>query len=217
MEYFVGIDPSMNSTGICVQKYDGDIKISEQFIILKPGDKTKNKSKWLVKKEKIAEEQLFNFQYCFYPKENLDAYKELNHFHEYWKSWNMCSCAKTIQDIVKEWTKDNSEHIYIVIEGISYGSVQRTKSIFDLAGLNYLVREKFINKYIGNNECIFTIATPSEIKKFASGNGNCKKDVMVNLFKLSHPELEIVPKIDDISDAWFMSNYARKLKTDDDL
>ena len=27
----------------------------------------------------------------------------------------------------------------------------------------------------------------------------------------SHPEFDIIPKIDDISDAWFMSNYAKKL------
>ena len=112
---------------------------------------------------------------------------------------------------IKEFTKDNPETIQIVIEGISYGSVQRTKSIFDLAGLNYLVREKFIEKE-GIN---LTIAPPSEIKKFASGNGNCNKEVMVNLFMLSHQGFDIIPKVDDISDAWFMSNYAKKLYDDE--
>lgn len=208
MEYFVGIDPSMNSTGICIQKYDGNTKLNENFIILKPGDKNKPESKWLNKKEKLAEEQLLNFQYCFYPKMDLTVYKDNNHFSEYWKSVNMCLLAKTIKDIVKEWTKDNPEKINIVIEGISYGSSIRTKSIFDLAGLNYLVREKFIEK----EDTIFTIATPSEIKKFASGNGNCKKEVMINIFTLAKPELTIIPKIDDISDAWFMANYALELK-----
>ena len=207
MEYFIGIDPSINSTGICIQKYDVENKISEEFIILKPGDKNKNESKWLTKKEKQAEEQIFNFQYCFYPKMDLSVYKDMNHFSEYWKSYNMCMCAKTIKDIIKEWTKDNPTNIYIVMEGISYGSVNRTKAIFDLAGLNYLVREKFINTEIFS----LIIATPSEIKKFASGNGNCNKDIMVGLFKMSHQELSVIPKIDDISDAWFMSNYAKYL------
>ena len=58
MTYFIGIDPSINSTGICIQKFNEKEKISEDFIILKPGDKDKPESKWLTKKEKLAEEQL---------------------------------------------------------------------------------------------------------------------------------------------------------------
>ena len=113
-----------------------------------------------------------------------------------------------INNIIKEFTKDNCEHIYIVIEGISYGSSIRTKSVFDLAGLNYLVREIFFNK----DKIDITIATPSEIKKFASGNGNCNKDVMINLFSITNPQFSIVPKVDDICDAWFMANYAYYIK-----
>ena len=207
MLYFIGIDPSMNSTGICVQKYDGDEKIKEEFIILKPNNKLKPESKWLNRKEQLAQESNLPFEYMFYDKNDLTAYKEHYHFYEYWKSNNMISCANEIKNIVREFTKDNPETVQIVMEGISYGSVQRTKSIFDLAGLNYLVRENFIEK----EGFYITIAPPSEIKKFASGNGNCNKEVMVSLFMSSHPEFDIIPKIDDISDAWFMSNYAKKL------
>ena len=197
----------MNSTGICVQKYDGDEKIKEEFIILKPNNKLKPESKWLNRKEQLAQESNLPFEYMFYDKNDLTAYKEHYHFYEYWKSNNMISCANEIKNIVREFTKDDSETVQIVMEGISYGSVQRTKSIFDLAGLNYLVRENFIEK----EGFYITIAPPSEIKKFASGNGNCNKEVMVSLFMSSHPEFDIIPKIDDISDAWFMSNYAKKL------
>ena len=118
----------------------------------------------------------------------------------------MISCTNKIKEIIKEFTKDNPETIQIVIEGISYGSVQRTKSIFDLAGLNYLVREKFIEKE-GIN---LTIAPPSEIKKFATGKGNANKEMMVNMFSYIFPNLQL-PKIDDICDAYFMANYASKL------
>lgn len=211
MQYFIGIDPSMNSTGICVQKCDGEIKLKEEFIILKPNIKEKPEDKWLNKKEKLAQNSDLPFEYMFYDKMDLTPYKELNHYLEYWKSYNMISCTNKIKEIIKEFTKDNPETIQIVIEGISYGSVQRTKSIFDLAGLNYLVREKFIEKE-GTN---LTIAPPSEIKKFASGNGNCNKEVIVNLFMLSHQGFDIIPKVDDISDAWFMSNYAKKLYEDE--
>lgn len=208
MEYFIGIDPSFNSTGICIQKFDNNIKINEYFIILKPGLNTKDKSKWLTKKEKFAEEQIFKFQYWFYNKHDLTPYKELNHYSEFWKTYNMCICAKEIKNIIYEFTKDNPERINIVMEGISYGSAQRTKSIFDLAGLNYLIREKFINK----ENYFLTIVTPSEIKKFASGNGNCNKDIMIDLFIGSNPETIVIPKVDDIADSWFMCNYAYQIK-----
>lgn len=212
MQYFIGIDPSINSTGICIQKYDGNIKIKEEFIIIKPGDTEKPESKWLVKKEKVAEESLSNFQYCFYPKMDLAPYKELdNNFGEYWKSWNMIMCAKTIYDVINEFTKDNPKFISIVIEGISYGSTQRTKSIFDLAGLNYLIREKFIGKETETIKTIFTIATPAEIKKFASGKGNNNKDIMIDMFLGSHKEFSILPKIDDIADSFFMASYSKNL------
>jgi Holliday junction resolvasome RuvABC endonuclease subunit len=94
----------------------------------------------------------------------------------------------------------------VLQEGISYGSSIRTKSIFDLAGLNYLLR----NAFIQNKNVIFTIATPSEIKKFTTGSGNCKKEQMVELFKITHTDFEL-PKLDDISDAYWMAKYAYKI------
>ena len=36
MDVFVGIDPSLNSTGLCILKYDNEEKISEYFAIIKP-------------------------------------------------------------------------------------------------------------------------------------------------------------------------------------
>ena len=210
MRYFIGIDPSMNSTGICVQKYDGDEKIKEEFIILKPNNKLKPESKWLNRKEQLAQESNLPFEYMFYDKNDLTAYKEHYHFYEYWKSNNMISCANEIKNIVREFTKDDPETVQIVMEGISYGSVQRTKSIFDLAGLNYLVRENFIEK----EGFYITIAPPSEIKKFASGNGNCNKEVMVSETSYCYTSNDtdyFTNSVSDSSDAWFMSNYAKKL------
>ena len=79
MTYFIGIDPSINSTGICIQKFNEEEKISEDFIILKPGDKDIPESKWLTKKEKLAEEQLYNFQYCY----KHDKMHQV-HLHDCW-------------------------------------------------------------------------------------------------------------------------------------
>ena len=207
MQYFIGIDPSMNSSGICVLKFDGDTKIREDFIILKPYNNAKPLEKQLVKKEKIAQESLMNFEYLFYDSEDLKAYEDYGDYREYWKSYNMIRCAKKVKEIVHELTKDNPEEIHICIEGISYGSSLRTKSIYDLAGLNYLIREKFIEK----DGITFSIATPAEIKKFATGKGNNQKDMVKDLFLAAHDELKIIPKVDDIADAYFMARYSQKL------
>ena len=95
-------------------------------------------------------------------------------------------------------------------EGISYGSSIRTKSIFDLAGLNYLLRNIFIHY----RDCVFTIATPANIKKFATGKGNAKKQQIIEAFLSQYNKLKQIPKVDDIADAYFMAQFARHLKNE---
>ena len=119
---------------------------------------------------------------------------------------NVCKCIK---DIVSKYIANHNGvlNTYVCQEGISYGSTVKTKSVFDLAGLNYLLRNTFINSSVCN---YFVIASPSEIKKFATGKGNANKEMMVNMFSCIFPNLQL-PKIDDICDAYFMANYASKL------
>jgi len=201
VEYFIGIDPSMNSTGLCIQKYEGEKKIREDFFIIRPSTNE------LKKKEKLAEEQCKDFQYVFYDADDLKLYNDNNLFHEYWKSYNMIKLVDKIKEIILEYTKGRNKQIHIVIEGISYGSMSRTKSIFDLAGLNYMIRSYFVEK----EGITFWIVPPSEIKKFTTGNGAANKDSMIHLFEASHSHLISIPKIDDIADAYFMSCYSMEL------
>jgi len=204
MKLCIGIDPSMNSTGLCIQSYNDDgIKIYEKFYIIKP-DK-------LSKKEQNAQEENDNFEYVIYPKYDLTKYKEINHLHEYYKTINMSNLVETIYnkivDEMQRYMFDDNLESFIVIEGISYGSSIRTKSVFDLAGLNYLIRYKLIKVFEHSK---FTIVPPSELKKFITGKGNANKETIVNLFSLLYPNLSL-PKIDDIADAFFMANYAKHM------
>jgi crossover junction endodeoxyribonuclease RuvC len=59
------------------------------------------------------------------------------------------------------------------IEGISYMSKNST-STSQLSGLNYMVREMLMKIGIP-----FVIVAPTSLKKFATGKGNCGKDVMM--------------------------------------
>lgn len=195
----IGIDPSMNSTGICILKYDdNDNIISEHFFIVKPNKLTRN--------EKQAQEQNENIHYELYEKTDLKPYNDENLYHEFYKSKNICNIGDAIYKVIKNNIEENEE-IYIVQEGISYGSKIRTKAIYDLAGLNYILRYIMLR-----DTCVhMCVCPPSNIKKFATDNGNCPKEMIVNAFIDKHKDLSL-PKIDDIADAYFMACYAHHLK-----
>ena len=204
MNIFVGIDPSINSTGVCILETDDSNKqVNCKFYIIKNGKLTKKESKAEDDNAKI-------FQYVLYEKldtsiKNIEDYKTL----EWNKTKNMINVCKCIKDIVFKYIANHNSvlNVYVCQEGISYGSTIKTKSVFDLAGLNYLLRSTFINSSVCN---YFVIASPSEIKKFATGKGNANKEMMVNMFSCIFPNLQL-PKVDDICDAYFMANYASKL------
>lgn len=192
MNIYIGIDPSINSTGVCIQKYnDKDILKKEYFFIIKPNKLTK-------KEEKI---NIVDFQYLLYNKIDLSIYKN-SHEQEYYKTMNILSIMEKIDNIINQYTHKN-DHVTIIMEGISYGSSLRTKSIFDLAGLNYLLRYTIIN----HKNVQLCICPPAEIKKFASGKGNSDKDILCEAFLVLYPQFEGIKKIDDIVDAYFMCKY----------
>lgn len=206
MDIFIGIDPSINSTGVCIQQRDeNDATIKENFYVIVPNSITK-------RAEKIVR-TLDNFEYVIYSKTDLSLYKNNVHWEEYYKTYNMINIVDSIEKVVDSYLSACSDiqHIYIVQEGISYGSSIRTKSVFDLAGLNYLIRARFIDK----PHTVFYIATPAEIKKFATGRGNANKATVKYFFSNIHNELTVLPKFDDIADAYFMSNYAAVLMKND--
>ena len=204
MNIFVGIDPSINSTGVCILETDeNNAQVNYKFYIIKNGKLSKKESKAEDDNAKI-------FQYILYDKldtsiKNIEDYKVL----EWNKTKNMIQVCNCVKEIIHKHIKRCNEvsNLYICQEGISYGSTIKTKSVFDLAGLNYLLRNAFINSNICD---YFIIAAPSEIKKFATGKGNANKEMMVNMFSYIFPNLQL-PKIDDICDAYFMANYASKL------
>ena len=202
IDIYVGIDPSINSTGLtCLAYEDGEL-IREMYYIIKP-DK-------LTKRESQAEDENINrFMYILYQKPEYD--KENNHEVEYNKTIIFKEILDNIYEVIKKFihqiTYSGIYNLYVCQEGISYGSAQRTKSVFDLAGLNFLLRMMVVNNL---RPTYFLIATPSEIKKKTSGNGNCNKEMMINLFKNLKPDFNL-PKIDDIADSFWMANYVKNL------
>lgn len=199
---YIGIDPSINSTGITIARYENDVEVEIKFYIIKNGK--------LTKRESAANDSIDNFEYIIYNKIDLTQFKDDNHVFEYYKTKNMVEVVNTIYDLILNEVKKYSAIVNVVIEGISYGSSIRTKSIFDLAGLNYMIRYKLITSDIQHLN--LTIATPSNIKKYATGKGNANKESIMTIFKYIFPEMQNIPKLDDIADSYFMAMFSRDIE-----
>lgn len=197
MNVFIGIDPSINSTGMTIRTDTGFCR----FFIIK-GDK-------LTKKEKNA--QLDNseiFEYCLYQKENV---KDTNNAHEreLAKAHNLSTIADTIYNIIEELLRQfrkisSIDSVTICMEGISYGSIH-SAAVMDLAGLNYLIRDRLHHHTVVGT---LLVTPPAEIKRFYTGSGNANKVLMISTFKGSFPDFDL-PKLDDIADSDSMAKYAR--------
>lgn len=200
--YYIGVDQSLNSSGLCILVYDDNKFKKEYFAIVKTSK--------LNKKEKLASISNKNFEYHVCDIVDLKQYENDNHNKEFFKTKNFISVLDKICEVIKSKIRGKDANIFIVQEGISYGSSLRTKSIFDLAGLNYLLRYKLLEFSSKFNNFKFWIIPPTEIKKFATGKGNANKDFMITTFKSIYPDFDL-PKIDDVVDAYFMAQYAKKL------
>lgn len=180
----IGLDLSINSTGVCV--YNEKQDTHTYYIITHK----------LTKKQKNFSHK--NFKYIQYEKEapnKMDPYGE----KEWKKTCNVSRIADQIENIV---LKQKGE-VKCIIEGISYGSAS-SNNLADLAGLNFIVRHMLWTHNID-----FDIVSPAANKKFAVGNGQADKDLMINAWKHCQPEMAKIEeiKIDDIADAYFLSHY----------
>mgnify|MGYP000153964735 FL=1 len=196
MNVFIGIDPSINSTGMTIRTDTGFCR----FFIIK-GDK-------LTKKEKNAQLNNYEiFEYCLYQKENV---KDTNNAHEreLAKAHNLSTIADTIYNIIEELLQkfrktSTIDSVTICMEGISYGSIH-SAAVMDLAGLNYLIRDRLHHHTVVGT---LLVTPPAEVKRFYTGSGNANKQLMISTFKGSFPDFDL-PKIDDVCDSEGMAKYA---------
>ena len=200
-ELYVGIDPSINSTGVTINIWENNSLFTEVFYIIKGNKLTK-------KEQKVTEDDDLNkVIYSTYEKIDIkDAHD--SHELELIKTKNLLNIVNVISHIITVYSK-HCDYIYVGMEGLSYGSSVRTRSIYELAGLNYLIRNELMTKHM----CKLYILPPTEVKKFATGIGNCSKDAVINVFSSIFPNMLKIPKIDDIADSWFICNYVRDIIT----
>ena len=185
----IGIDPSMQSTGVCVYNVDEDTNI--YYIV--PSKMTK----------KMTE---FHHPFVTLLPYQKDSTTDMEYSEkEYTKTWNFVRLCEQIvhiiSDVVTRWP--NNHEIEFIMEGISYGSAGGGQ-VADLAGLNYMIRTLFVQQKDN-----FIIVPPTKLKSFAVGNGAADKSVMVASWKKLDKNICGISdiKIDDLADAYFLAHY----------
>ena len=176
----IGIDPSLNSTGICINNSKNNI----YYII--PSKMTKKMSNFKHKR----------VHFLPYEKQDIKGleYKD----KEYAKTNNVYNICQNIKTVIKKHKPS-----MVIMEGVSYGSTG-SAALVDLSGLQFAIRMILIDMKVP-----FVIASPTSVKKFAVANGQAEKDIMIDAWKRLDKEMNDITeiKIDDLADAYFLAHY----------
>lgn len=178
----IGLDLSINSTGVVIS----DGRHTEYHLIVPNVTKKQAKCTYI--------------QYHTYVKLTpLDgaAYND----KEMVKTSNLLEIVRIIEEIISKYKNIKS----IGIEGVAFGA---SGDVVGLAGLNYMVRYM-----LTSHKLPYTIISPMQNKKFATGNGGADKDLMMSAFKMcTNFANPLGVKIDDIADAYFLSECAASVQ-----
>jgi Holliday junction resolvasome RuvABC endonuclease subunit len=186
----IGIDPSLNSTGICINN-DGKCKY---FIITSK----------MTKKMKAFSHSHITYLPYDKPDHTRLEYSEKENV----KFNNIINICNHIYNIILTHHTTNYNDIEVYMEGVSYGSTG-SAALVDLCFLNSAIRMTL--KQLGIK---FTIVSPTSLKKFACANGQADKNVMIDAWKRMDTNISNIDnvKIDDLADSYFLSRYFHNIK-----
>lgn len=175
----IGIDPSLNSTGICV--------VTE--------DKTKYYN--IVSKMTKKMQTFKSPHVVFLPYEKRTS-NETYTEKEASKTYNIYCICKHIKNILMVFHPKR-----VVMEGVSYGSVG-SAALVDLSGLNFAIR-----MILEEMKIEYEIVPPTAMKKFATGNGQAEKEIIINAWKRLDCNISDIKdiKVDDLADSYFLAHY----------
>lgn len=178
----IGIDPSINCTGVCVWDDEQDIHLY-YMIPSKMTKKMKEFDHHKVKLLPYEKQESKNLEY---------SDKEAVKFN------NIYSIVGLIEQIVTLFNPD-----VVVMEGVSYGSTG-SAALVDLCFLNSALRMLLKQKGIR-----FVIVSPTSLKKFACSNGQAEKDIIIDAWKRLDRDTACIStiKVDDLADSYFLAHY----------
>lgn len=174
----IGIDPSINSTGVCIKKGE---KIKYYII---PSKMTK----------KMKEFDNKYIQILPYEKYDITGQEYVE--KEFSKTNNIYNICLIIESLIKKHKPD-----MIIMEGVAYSS---NGSVVDLAGLNYCIRMTSMK----HNIPFKIVSPTSVKKFAVANGQATKDIIIDAWKKLDKNIRDIRDiKIDDLADAYFIANY----------
>ena len=180
----IGIDPSINCTGVCV--WDTETDAHNYYMI--PSKITK-------KMQSFSDPYIKIIPYTKKDNKGLEySEKEMVKFDNI---YNICINIEKICDMIPH------SNIEVYMEGVSYGSTG-SAALVDLSFLNASIRMLMKQKDIK-----FIIVSPTSLKKFACANGQADKDIIIDAWKRMDSNISHITgiKIDDLADSYFLAHY----------
>lgn len=186
----IGIDLSINSTGLVILNYEDDVLIKEIFYRIIPEELLTSGKKNSSLHTKTYKK---NYDKSNYSSEDLTK----------------VMAAARLGSKIKEFIDLNhklfgAEYTEVRLEG----SVMATSFRSHQARLNDLTAFNTMNKFmllssIKYLNTVYVIA-PTSLKKLAVGKGNAKKELMIEKFFEIKPKFDTLGKMDDVVDAYFL-------------
>ena len=203
MKTIIGIDLSLNSTGICILRGDS-INLVSVF-------KTDNNiEKIFSRNDHFALLRGCSELKMILKNKELDKSSEY-HIREREKISNFVYLANEIKDAIIGSICDDDD-VYIGMEGISFGSPGN--SLIDISMLTGILRSEIL-KILGNDSGRFFVFSPTAIKKFA-GKGNFKKIEMYDsLCSQTEVNSEFITLIKEKKDMMVTKSGTVKKPTED--
>jgi hypothetical protein len=171
--FFIGIDFSINSPGICIIH---DSK--PRWISISQGPKTKAEHVFIKKLTDCNDVEYMLFQTDSSQQASIDDYSN----NEYHKITKYISRAGLICEVINSsltgigFGLNTTDIAHFAFEGFSYGS--NTNNIIDIAIATGFLKSKLIESY---DKMTLDVMAPGTIKKHA-GSGRYKKKDMYNVF-----------------------------------
>lgn len=212
----IGIDLSFNSTGITITEITNNIAKNISFYRLVYDDNSNKFKKYTPTYIKNINQQTYRLPTNILVKDiiqdNSDFYSE----DQAIITLKAMVCSKRILDIIVNKIKKYSDKInlYINIEGFIMPSITGIEQFKGLSGLIMLqgilrcdlIKIKLLKLNIDNLKIYIT--SPSDLKKWFTGNGSADKLIMLQSFKEIYngniliPNTDSLNKINDVVDSF---------------
>jgi hypothetical protein len=203
MKTIIGIDLSLNSTGICILR-ENSVNLVSVFKTDNNIEKIFSRNDHFTLLGECSELKMI------LKNKELDKSKEY-HIREREKISNFVSLANEIKDAIIESIGDDDD-VYIGMEGISFGSPGN--SLIDISMLTGILRSEIL-KILGNDSGRFFVFSPTAIKKFA-GKGNFKKiDMYDSLCSQTEVNSEFITLIKEKKEMMVTKSGTVKKPTED--